>query len=255
MSAIHYHGGPIFGANGEAATVAYRNGSAFISYIRTDNITKCFEICENVALDNGAFSTWKSGKVIDWQKFYVWLDKYYDNPKMKFFIIPDVVEGGEEDNDKLIDEVPERFREKATPVWHLHESIERLVRLCEKWPRVAFGSSGQYSTTRTVIWHRRMQEAFKAIYIDRKLPVKIHGLRMLDGRILGNYPLDTADSTNLASNVPKWKVMYPQLTENVLASGFSMKEVFTHRTAILRNAIEAVKPPTVEEWIKSQNVA
>lgn len=254
MSVIHFHGSPIFGAGGEAATVAYRNGGAFISYLRTDNITKCYDICEEVCLDNGAFSAWKRGKVIDWENFYLWLEKYYHNPKTKFFVIPDVVDGGEEDNDKLISEVPEKFKGKACPVWHLHESIERLVRLCEEWPIVCFGSSGEFATVRTERWHKRMKEAFSAIYIERNLPVQIHGLRMLDGRILGTYPLSSADSTNLASNVPKWKNMYPQLTQNVLDAGFSMKEVFTHRTAILRNAIESVTPPSIEEWIESQKV-
>lgn len=252
MSVIHFHGSPIFGAGGEAATVAYRNGGAFISYLRTDNISKCFEICEEICLDNGAFSAWKSGKTINWENFYLWLGKYYDNPKLKFFVIPDVVEGGEEDNDRMIDEVPDKFRGKAAPVWHMHESIDRLVRLCEMWPVVCFGASGEYATIRSAKWKQRMDEAFTAIYVDRNLPVRIHGLRMLDGRVLGSYPLASADSTKLANNIPKYKTVHAQLTKNVLDSGFSLKEVFTHRAAILRNAIEAVIPPTIEEWVASR---
>lgn len=248
MTDIHYHGGPVVGAKGAAADIVYRNGSAFISYLYTDQISKCFDICENIAFDNGAFSAWRSGKVINWDNFYKWIGKYYDNTKLKFFIIPDVVEGGEEDNDRFISEVPEEYKAKAVPVWHLHESIERLVRLCEQWPRVAFGSSGEYAVVRTKHWHERMQEAFKAIYIDRNLTTKIHGLRMLDGRVLGNYPLDTADSTNLATNIPKWKNVHPQLTKNVLDAGFDIYEVYTHRAAILRGAVESVTPPSIEQW-------
>lgn len=251
MKVVHFHGSPIFGAGGAAATVAYRDGGAFISYLRTDNITKCFDICKEICFDNGAFSAWKSGKIINWDLFYKWVGKYYDNPKLRFFVIPDVVDGTEEDNDALINEVPEEYKDKAVPVWHLHESIERLVRLCEQWPIVCFGSSGDYTRIRTERWHKRMEEALRAIYVERDLPVRIHGLRMLDGRVLGKYPLDSADSTNLASNIPKWKVMYPQLTQNILDSGFSMHEVYTHRAAILRNAIESVRPPTVKEWVDS----
>lgn len=246
---VHFHGGPIVGAKGAAATISYRDGGAFISYLNTDQISKCFEICKEVALDNGAFSAWKQKKTIDWSNFYKWIEKYYDNPKLRFFVIPDVVEGGEEDNDKLISEVPEKFKDKAAPVWHLHESIERLVRLCEQWPTVCFGSSGEYAVTRTKRWHARMNEAFTAIYIDRNLPVKIHGLRMLDGRIVGNYPLNSADSCNLAINIPKYNSVHPQITQNVINAGWDKYEIYTHRAAILRNAIESVRPPTVEEWV------
>ncbi|MDI5036002.1 hypothetical protein MJM43_30940, partial [Salmonella enterica subsp. enterica serovar Montevideo] len=42
-----------------------------------------------------AFSAWKRGLVIDWQQFYQWLIPYYHHPKLSFFVIPDVVEGGE----------------------------------------------------------------------------------------------------------------------------------------------------------------
>lgn len=43
---------------------------------------------------------------INWSDFYKWLLNYYHHPKVAFFVIPDVVDGGERDNDALINEVP-----------------------------------------------------------------------------------------------------------------------------------------------------
>lgn len=282
---IHYHGTPIWGNKGEVLSVSVRGGAAFVSFARPDQIKQCLEQAESLGLDNGAFSAWKRGLVIDWQKqFYPWLMLYYHHPKIKFFIIPDVIEGGEEDNDRLIAEVPGMFKEKAVPVWHLHESIGRLVRLCNEWPRVAFGSSGQYAVIRTKIWHDRMREAFEAI---KGINVKIHGLRMLDGRVLGTYPLDTADSTNLACNVPKYLIKYPDIGSNLIKNWYIehgyiqspdwtkatwaikneprlsyineplielkkdkvfLSGLLIHRAAVLRGAVESVKPPMRTEY-------
>ncbi|EPS8079301.1 hypothetical protein ACVHV4_004653, partial [Salmonella enterica subsp. enterica serovar Braenderup] len=113
-----------------------------------------------------------------------------------------------------------------------------------------------FATIRTARWHARMTEAFLAI-ANAGLQPDIHGLRMLDGRVLGNYPLTTADSTNLACNVPKFKVKYPELTRQILEAdycrGLIEKEkkalVLRNRCAVLKGAIEAVKPPTMEEWL------
>lgn len=241
--------------------IATRNSGAFVSHAWPQQAMKALNSAGSVAFDNGAFSAWRSGNPVrDWTKFYQWLMRHYHNDKLDFFIIPDVIDGGEEDNDKLIRELPSMFRDKAVPTWHLHESIDRLVSLCEEWPKVCFGSSGQYAVIRTKLWHARMKEAFTEIYIKRGLKTKIHGLRMLDGRVLGNYPLDTADSTNLACNIPKFEVKYPELTRAIMeaeyANGLSERElkqvILRGRAAILKGAVEQVKPPSIEEWIKKQ---
>lgn len=255
----HYHGLPIWGDG--VMEIATRNSGAFVSHAWPQQAMKALNSAGSVAFDNGAFSAWRSGNPVrDWTKFYQWLMRHYHNDKLDFFIIPDVIDGGEEDNDKLIRELPSMFRDKAVPTWHLHESIDRLVSLCEEWPKVCFGSSGQYAVIRTKLWHARMKEAFTEIYIKRGLKTKIHGLRMLDGRVLGNYPLDTADSTNLACNIPKFEVKYPELTRAIMeaeyANGLSERElkqvILRGRAAILKGAVEQVKPPSIEEWIKKQ---
>ncbi|MGC6042331.1 hypothetical protein [Enterobacter kobei] len=253
----HFHGTPVWGSAGDVHRIAVSGAGAFVSYARPDQIDASIKFASLVAIDNGAFSAWKRGLVIDWSKFYQWLLSFYHHPKVSFYVIPDVVEGGEKDNDVLIRQVPAMLRDKAVPVWHLHESIHRLVELCREWPRVCFGSSGEYATIRTDRWHRRMQDAFETIYCKFNFRTQIHGLRMLDGRVLGNYPLSTADSTNLACNVPKFNTKYPELTRAIreaeYSRGLSEKEliatILKNRCAILKGAIEAVQPQSITEWI------
>lgn len=252
----HFHGTPIWGDKGSVHRIAVTGAGAFVSNYRPDQLKASLDYAEEVGLDNGAFSFWKNGEKPNWNNFYANLDDVYDNPKLKFFVIPDVIEGGEAENDFLVRRLPKAFRDKAAPTWHLHESIDRLVNLCEDWPRVCFGSSGEFAVIRTKQWHERMVSAFSAI-AERGLSPMIHGLRMLDGRVLGNYPLTTADSTNLACNVPKFKVKYPELTKQIIEAdycrGLNETEVkalvLRNRCAVLKGAIESVRPPTMEEWL------
>lgn len=254
---IHYHGTPVWGDAGNVHRIAVTGAGAFVSYARPDQLASSIKYALSVAIDNGAFSAWKRGLVIDWQQFYQWLIPHYHHPKLSFFVIPDVVEGREADNDELIAKLPRCFKDKAAPVWHLHESLHRLVELCREWPRVCFGSSGEYATIRTQLWHRRMSEAFETIYCKHSFSTQVHGLRMLDGRVLGNYPLATADSTNLACNVPKFEVKYPELTKAIreadYAKNLSEDElkavILKRRCAILKNTIEAVSPPSIANWL------
>lgn len=252
----HYHGLPICGEG--VMEIATRESGAFVSHAWPQQTKKALASAGKVAFDNGAFSAWKSEKPVkDWTPFYQWLMRHYHNENLEFFIIPDVIDGGEDDNDKLIRELPSMFRDKAVPTWHLHESIDRLIELCQQWPKICFGSSGQYAVIRTALWHTRMNEAFTEIYIKKGFRTKVHGLRMLDGRVLGNYPLHTADSTNLACNVPKFEVKYPELTRAIreaeYCNGLDARElkqtILRGRAAVLKGAVEQVKPPSIDEWI------
>lgn len=226
----------------ELLKALYRDSGALVSYARPDQIKKIAAIKCKLVLDNGAFSTWRNGGNDNdqqwwskhWEGYYDFVGEWFS--RIEWFIIPDVIEGAEEENDALIEQVPAWLMSKAVPVWHSDESIERFVRLCERFTRVAIGCCGQHRSIRSAAWKQRMTEAFNAIYIERQLPVKIHGLRMLDGRALSRFPFDSADSTNVAINVPKTKARLPNITDKL------------HRTAIMRHTIEMVTPPTIEEW-------
>lgn len=230
---IHYHGLPITPA--VACTAAVGGGHAFVSFVHPDQCELALEVCQTVAFDNGAFSAWMSGKPItDWHGFYTWVNDLRKHPAFAFAVVPDVIAGNEEANDALADEWPFR-RDEAAVVWHLDESIERLVRLAHEWPRVAFGSSGKFDQIGTREWWERISQGMDAICDNGGKPIcKIHGLRMLDPKIFTRFPFSSADSTNIARNIgidSRWNGSYTPPNKQA-------------RAAIIRQRIESYQSPS-----------
>ena len=197
---IHYHGLPITPAT--AAVKAIEAGHAFVSFMHPDQLTLAVAVCQSFAVDNGAFSAWASGKpVTDWSAFYAWAADCSRVPSCDFAVIPDVIDGDEAANDALLDEWP-LSPVFGAPVWHMHESLDRLDRLVRTYPRVCFGSSGAYATVNTAEWWGRMADAMGvACDRDGRPLCKLHGLRMLNPRVFTKLPLASADSTNIGRNV------------------------------------------------------
>jgi len=188
---IHYHGTPIT-PRSVLHTLA---GKHFcVSHAEPRDVAECHKIGQSVMLDNGAFSLWRAGKATDWPGYYSWVDHWFSYPTT-WAVIPDVIDGTDEQNDALIAEWP--LKERGAPVWHLHEPIERLQRLADCWPRVCFGSSGQYAVVGSALWHERVTMAFNAIN-RRHLP----WIHMLRGMSLAgsHYPFASLDSTDIARN-------------------------------------------------------
>jgi len=232
---IHYHGLPITPAT--AAMTAVNSGHAFVSYRHKEQLSIAVECCQSFAIDNGAFSAWKSGKpILDWSEFYVWALDCLRIPSCDFAVIPDVIDGDEKENDKLLDNCPLPIW-FAAPVWHMHESIDRLVRLAIKYPRVCLGSSGEFSTVNNQGWWNRMAQAMKKICDKDGRPLcKLHGLRMLNPDVFTKLPLASADSTNIGRNIGidyNWRSgNYPPPTKEM-------------RAKVMRSRIEAHNaPPT-----------
>lgn len=195
---IHFHGGPITPES--AALRVWRGRHAFVSFAAPGQIETAAGVSQSFALDNGAFSLWKAGKATDWPSYYAWCEEWLAHPGCDWAVIPDVIDGDERANDDLLADWP--FRGRGVPVWHLHESVERLERLCGSFERVALGSSGQFATVGSPRWWIRMAEAMNAICDDAGRPAaKLHGLRMLDPDVFSRLPFSSADSTNVAQNI------------------------------------------------------
>jgi hypothetical protein len=113
-------------------------------------------------------------------------------------VIPDVIDGSEEENDELVAQWP--HDQKGAPVWHMHESFARLDRLCSSWSRVCIGSSGQYANPQNDAWRRRIEETMNALCGNGPAPVWLHMLRAMSQAAGGPYPFASTDSTNLARN-------------------------------------------------------
>lgn len=236
---IHYHGLPITPAT--AALRAISGGHAFVSFRHPIQLSLALEAAQSFAVDNGAFSAWKSGEpVTDWSLFYDWVAELHRYPSFDFAVIPDVIDGDEKANDDLLDEWP--WKNSAphvgAPVWHMHESLDRLDRLVANWPRVCLGSSGEYAQIGTAQWWQRMGEAMSIVCDRQGRPgAKIHGLRMLNPKVYTRFPFASADSTNIARNISidsKWRGTYTPPTKEA-------------RAALMRERIESQQSPTFWE--------
>lgn len=196
---IHYHGTPCGGKRTDVALfLAGRH--ALIPFPRAEDIGIAADVCQSFCVDNGAFSAWKSGEpVTDWSGYYEWVGLWRKHPCFDWAIIPDVIDGDEADNNRLLDEFP--YEECGVPVWHMHESIGRLEMLVNAYRVVALGSSGQWPNPGTQSWWERMADAMDAICDEHgRPPCKLHGLRMLNPAIFHRLPLSSADSTNAVRN-------------------------------------------------------
>ena len=197
----HFHGTPIGGSRNDVARFL-KGRHALVPFPRQDDIGVVAEVCQSFVFDNGAFSAWKRGLPMDVTGYVAWVKDWCRHPGFEWALIPDVIDGDEAANDALVLEFEASgLALYGVPVWHLHESLERLLRLCENWPTVALGSSGRWSTPGTAGWWSRMSEALGAACDAHGRPIaKLHGLRMLDPEIFTRLPLASADSTNAALN-------------------------------------------------------
>jgi hypothetical protein len=237
---IHYHGSPITPAT--AAVRVYSGGHAFVSFRHPEQLGLAIDVAQTFAVDNGAFSAWRSGNTVtDWRPFYEWVAELHRYPAFDFAVIPDVIDGDEAANDALLAEWP--WRERApwvgAPVWHLHESLDRLERLASAWPRICLGSSGEFASVGSQAWYVRMAEAMDVLCDKSGRPIcKIHGLRMLDPDVFTRFPFASADSTNIGQNIgidSKWRGPYTPATKE-------------SRAQVMRDRIEAHQSPTF--WVR-----
>jgi len=230
---IHYHG--LRGLNTTACHALAGNGHAFVSFQAPELTGVAIELCQSFALDNGAFTAWRSGNpVTDWSPYYAWVANISRLPHCDFAVIPDVIGGSDADNDALLCEWP--IPRVGAPVWHMNSSLRRLERLAADYPRVCLGSAGEYATVGDARWWQRMAEVMNVVCDRDGYPLtKLHGLRMLNPNIFTRIPLSSADSTNVVRNIgidKQWTGTYspPNLTV---------------RAHVLRSRIESNNaPPT-----------
>lgn len=214
---IHYHGTPIGGGLHPAQALAGRH--CLVSYANQEQLHQAAEICSSFVLDNGAFTTWKQGKPFDLDGYMEWSAKWLKHPACDWAIAPDVIDGGEIENDALLNLVSHKPHQYV-PVWHMDESLRRLAGLCYEWPRVAIGSAGEYATIGSSKWWQRMAEAMNAATDRNGVPLaKLHGLRMLDPGIVRRFPFSSCDSTNAGVNCGslRWAGPYEPASKKVKA--------------------------------------
>ena len=142
-----------------------------------------------------------------------------------------MIDGNEEANDELLKEWP--FGDvRGVPVWHLHESLDRLGNLCKGWPRVALGSSGRWASPGNAAWWQRMGRAMEHCTCNGRPLASLHGCDA-QPRLFRHLPLSSADSTNVARNVgldSRWKGPYQPSNKAIRASILTQR-IESHNSA------------------------
>lgn len=182
----------------------FKNKAVLISYLTPQNYVKAVEINCKIYFDNGAFTFYmneekrkKHNFNNDYENFY----NFLENKIFEHFFIPDIINGTEKANNILIQQVPSYLKSKAIPVFHLHESLERLEFIISNWSYIALGSSQEYWKIGNLSWFIRMNEIMKILCDkDGKPKVKIHMLRCLNKDIFTKFPFFSGDSSNFARN-------------------------------------------------------
>lgn len=246
---IHYHGLPI--TPGSSALSAIKAGHAFISYAHPDQLGIAIDNCQSFALDNGAFSAWKSGNPVnDWTPFLEWSSDVLKNPCCDFVVVPDSIDGDLPEQFKLIDIFTKYFGANnayryGAPVYHLHEPLSWATTLSKGWQRICIGSSGEFAQIGTQKWWDRMNEVMIAVCDERGRPnCKLHGLRMLDPSVFTKFPFSSADSTNIGRNIgidSAWRGTYTPSSKDV-------------RALVMRERIEAFNSAAIWQRKPVQNL-
>lgn len=233
----HFHGTPIGGQREQVAKFA-KGRFLLVPFARPEDLPIVADVSRGFALDNSAFTVWKQGGKLDFEGVMEWYREWANHPRCDLLIIPDEIEGSENDNDKLLQRflknATRQMADKAAPVWHLHESLDRLRHL-SRWRYLAIGSSGEFKTPGTEKWLLRMSEVMKTVCDDDGRPrTRIHGLRMLSPAIIERYPFWSADSTNVAQNA------------NLLERFGNYKPpTQSQRCEVIASRIEAAQSPAV----------
>jgi hypothetical protein len=192
---IHYHGLPL---TPEVMLLDLAEKHVCISFAtkRDSQVEISRRMMQSIMFDCGAFTIHQQGGELDVQAYYDWLRPMLRPPH--WAVVPDVIGGSVADQRAMVATWPFP-RSRGAPVWHLGLPLGYLIDLAKGWQRVCFGSSEEYWQVGSAAWRSRMHEAFAALQENDLIDdVEIHGLRMMNE--VGNWPLASVDSVNVARN-------------------------------------------------------
>jgi hypothetical protein len=187
------------------------NGRHFcVSFAHPYDLQTTLKIGQSVMMDNGAFSQYTKGKVLNQKKYLEWVEQHTQHPH--WCVVPDVIGGSIKEQKTLVKSWP-FSKELSAAVFHLNLDLDWLLELVDLFPKVCLGSSAEYWQVGTPKWEKRMDDIFNLLCKRKTLPW-IHGLRMLkvsDGR----WPLASADSANVARNYKTRKEHPDKMAERI----------------------------------------
>lgn len=220
MRRAAYHGTPIT-PQSSLVTLGGNQHDFCVSFFRPDQVAWVDENSRSWFGDNGVFSFWmaalKSGGEVVLAADY--LAAYYDwcrrwclegSGRCEWVVIPDPIGTGTQELDALLRDWPSDLAEFGVPVYHLDEPIDRAIRLMDRYGRLCVGATGEYRQILSPAFCERMDELFSATFsFFGKIP-PIHFFRGLQLLKPGcDWPITSADSTDIARNHNRRKVLGP----------------------------------------------
>ena len=192
-----------------------RGHSFCVSFMHPEQLEDCIKLVgkdEVLILDNGAFTAWKKGIKLDdtwWEKYYAWANDAMDRCPNAVCVIPDVINGSEQENLELIAKAIKgdkiKYPERAMAIWHLNESMGMLEKLFACFNFVGFGSCQEFDVARNKPgspYMRKISEAWANMkYWSFKYAKDRPWIHMMRGLgVLHKIGFDSADSCNIAMN-------------------------------------------------------
>lgn len=167
---------------------------------------------ELLLVDNGAFSAWnKNGAepFLDPEYtagFEAWALWILAVCPQAVAVIPDTITGTLAQNKQLLAET-NLPRDRAMPVYHMHEPLEHLADLIrDGWLWIAFGSSGEFAKPATPEWRERMAQMWETVEAVEAEGYPRPWIHMMRAQAQGaDYPFDSSDSTSVAVNHCRYK--------------------------------------------------
>lgn len=168
---------------------------------------------EILLVDNGAFSAWRAGVEMDsdyWDGFLDWAADIAARSPQAVIVIPDVIDGNAADNDNLMHEFMSNggkiSSDRMMPVWHMHESLDRLQSLLNVFQYIAVGSSGEFAKVATPEWTARIEEAMAVVDAHEASGEYRPWIHMMRAQSqAAKFGFDSSDSTNVAMNHSRYK--------------------------------------------------
>lgn len=186
-----------------------RGESFCVSFAAPEQLERVMKIQDKngmLMLDNGAFSIWRAGKgKVDEKAYFAWANSAQSVCDVAVAVIPDIIEGSEEENWKASGRALEyaRFPERCMFVWHMNDSLDQLKRAAMLFNFLAIGSCAEYDVQRkrkACIERLRAASAmldYVELFYGRR--PWVHLMRGLS--LLPVAPrFNSADSTNIARN-------------------------------------------------------
>jgi hypothetical protein len=206
-----YHGTPI-----TPYSVLHALGCRdyFVSYFRPDQVEWIDANARSWVADNGIFSAWMKGIEFSdayWQGYYDFCRRWCLGGNCAWAVIPDPIGTGTQELDYFIREWPADLKDYGVPVYHLDEPIDRAIALLERFGRLCVGATGEYRAILSLPFCERMDDLFNAIHAAFGRIPPIHFFRGLQLLKPGcDWPITSADSTDIARNHNRRKALGPQ---------------------------------------------